>query len=423
VKVICYGAGPYLAQNLRRLRKEGYEPVCASDLDASKWHKPFCGRPNLMVLPLDEALARYPDCKLYVTVDANARGTVLRYLTAERHIAPERIHNWAPIEYRLGCSDLETTIKFRSKQVFVRCYWRHPGIDRCGDTAVDVKRFEEWRSNTIQAIRDGKTTPCEGCEKLKHGWRLVDPKTTSLQVSESDHYSFCNFDCCYCFTKARNRDLDPAKLPDMDEQLDVLRYVSENISGRDLDLQFSTGEIMVHPNRDKIIELLRGYWTLLFTNAAIYSEQLAALMEQGLLTIMTSMDCGTPETFRRIKSVDCFDAVCANLTRYAATGGCVVLKYIMLPGINDTEIEADGFVGLSAKLGAVIQLSNDTRTKRAPLPEGALRVACRIASRARENNLLVIHETDVFSESDNAAISNALYTDCDCRQTASPGKV
>jgi uncharacterized Fe-S cluster-containing radical SAM superfamily protein len=443
VKVIFYGAGPYLAQNLRRLGREGYEPVCACDRDASKWHRPFCGRRDLIVLPLDEALARFPDCRLYVTVDANSMGAVLHYLTAECSIAPERIENWASIEYRLGCGDLETSIKFRSKRVFVRCYWRHPGIDRSGDTAADVRRFEEWRSKMVQAIRDGEPTPCDGCERLKLGWRLVAPRLTSLQVSESDDYSFCNFNCCYCFNKARNKDLDPAKLPDMDEQLDVLKYVSENMSGsdlwhgscppppyisentsgRELELQFKTGEIMVHPNRDKIIDLFQSYRTLLFTNATIYSERLASLMDRGLLTIMTSMDCGTAETFRRIKSVDCFDRVCANLARYAATGGCVALKYIMLPGINDSETEADGFVALATRLGAVVQLSNDTRTKRAPLPEGALGIACRIASRARENNLLVIHEADVFSEPDNAFISSALSANHESRQTTLPGNI
>jgi len=375
-----------------------------------------------MVLPLDEALASFPDCRLYVTVDASAMGPVLRYLTAERSIAPERIENWAPIEHRLGCSDLEATVKFRSKRIFARCYWRRPGIDRCGDTAADIRRFCEWRSKTVQAVRNGEPTPCDGCENLKQGWHLVDHRTTSLQVSESDDYSFCNFNCCYCFNKARNRELDPAKLPDMDEQLDVLRYMSEAMGDRDLKLQFSVGEITVHPNREKFIELFQGYRTLLFTNASIYDERLAALMEQGLLTIMTSIDCGRPETFRRIKSVDCFEKVCANLLRYAATGGCVTLKYIMLPGMNDTETEADAFVGLAAKLGAVVQLSNDTRTRRAPLPEVALGVACRIASRARENNLLVIHETDVFSESDNASISRALSMNCEYRQTALTGK-
>jgi len=411
IKVIFYGAGSYLARNLRRLNKLGYEPACVCDADRSKWNKSFCGHADLIVLSLDEALAKFPDCKLYVTVDSNAMGTVLHYLSIERGIAIEKIVNWAPIEYRLGCNDLETTIKFRSKRVFVRCYWRRPGIDRSDDTASDIRRFNAWREQTIQAIRDGEPTPCDGCNNLKQGWYLVSRQMTSLQVSESDEYSFCNFNCCYCFNKARNKNLDPAKLPYTDEQLEVLRYVSENISEKNLELQFSTGEITVHPNRDKFLKLFHGYETLLFTNAAVYNEQIAALMELGLMTIVVSMDCGTPETFFRIKSVDCYDRVCANLNRYAATGGCVILKYIMLLGINDNETESDGFVDLAARLGAVIQLSNDTRTKCAVLPRNALRIVCRVASRAREKNLLIIHEKEVFSETDNNTISEVLISD------------
>jgi len=409
MKVIFYGAGPYLARNLHRLTRLGYEPVCVCDADDSKWNKPFCGHPALKVLPLDEALGKFPDYQLYVTVDSIALGAVLHYLTANGLVPPERIINWVPIEYRLGCGELETTIKFHSKRVFVRCYRCRPGIDRSGDTALDIQRFNAWREQTIQAIRTGEPSPCDGCGNLKQGWYLVDRKMTSLQVSESDVYSFCNFNCCYCFTKARNRGLDAAYLPDADEQLDVLRYVSENISDRDLELQFSTGEITVHPNRAKFIELFKGYQTLLFTNAAIYDEGLAALMGLGLLTIVVSIDCGKSETFHRIKSVDCFETVRANLLRYAATGGCVILKYIMLTGINDNEAECDGFVDLAAELGAVVQLSNDTRDKCAPLPARTLNMACKIAARARERDLLVIHEREVFSENDNDAIAKTIF--------------
>jgi molybdenum cofactor biosynthesis enzyme MoaA len=412
MKAIFYGAGAYLARNLRRLSVSGYEPVCVSDADQRKWHKPFCGRVELSVLPLDEAIEKFPGCDLLlVTVDNNAMGAVLRYLTAERGIASEQIVNWSPIEYRLGCSDLETTVKFRSKRVFARCYWRRPGIDRSSDIMGDIRRFGEWRDQTIQDLKYGKPTPCDGCEKLKEGWCLTDRKLTTLQISESDEYSFCNFNCCYCFTRARNRDLDPSKLPDTDEQLDVLRYVSENMHDRNLELQFSTGEITVHPNRDKIIDLFKAYKTLLFTNAAIYNEQIAALMAQGLLSIVVSMDCGSAETFRRIKSVDCYEAVRENLERYAATGGCVILKYIMLVRINDNEREVDGFVDLAAKLGAVVQLSNDTRTKRATLSDNALDMVCRIASCARKRNLLVIHEREVFAESDNTVIARTIRDD------------
>ncbi|MDR0378336.1 MAG: radical SAM protein [Candidatus Accumulibacter sp.] len=409
MKVIFYGAGSCLARNLRRLRIDGLDPVCVSDADERKWHKPFFGHPELAVLPLDEALTKFPDCAIHVTVDNDAMGAVLHYLTAERGIPEGRMANWSPIEYRLGCSALETTVKFRSRRVFVRCYWRRPGIARSGDTAEDIRRFGEWRDRTIQDIRDGKPTPCDGCENLKEGWHLVDRKLTSLQISESDTYSFCNFDCCYCFNKARNRPPDLAKLPDADEQLEVLRHVSENMRGRNLELQFSTGEIAVHPNRDKIIELLSGYETLLFTNASIYDERIARLMARGLLTLLVSMDCGTAETFHRVKAVDRYDEVCANLVRYAATGGCVILKYILLEGMNDNETDADGFIDLAEKLGAVVQLSNDTRTRRAKLPAVVLNIVRRIARRAREKNLLLIHERDVFSGSDNDAIHETIH--------------
>ena len=127
-QVIFYGAGPYLAQHWKRLQNEGYFPLCVCDQDKTKHNKPFSGRSEIIVLPLVEALEQYPDKRIYVTVSHPALGTVLHYLTAECGIAEERIVNYVPIEYRLGCPELETSIKFRTKRIFVRCYWRHPGI-------------------------------------------------------------------------------------------------------------------------------------------------------------------------------------------------------------------------------------------------------------------------------------------------------
>lgn len=95
--VIFYGAGPYLAKNLKRLRNEGYAPVCVCDIDQTKHHRPFCGRKDLQILPLAEALERYPEVPLYITVDHTALGNVLHYLTAEQDISAERILNYVPI--------------------------------------------------------------------------------------------------------------------------------------------------------------------------------------------------------------------------------------------------------------------------------------------------------------------------------------
>ena len=405
--VMFYGAGPYLAKNFQRLYREGIRPVCACDADKTKQHRPFCGHGNFMVLPLDEALERYPDVPIYVTVDHTAIGNVLHDLTKKCAIPKERIVNYVPVEYRLGCPELETSIKFRTDRIFVRCYWRHPGIKRGTDTAEDIRRFDRWRRETIANIREGRPSPCDGCEYLRPGWYPVERQLTSLQISDSNEHSYCNFDCTYCFVHARNK--PPVECDgDADEQLSVLRYVSENLPGKTLELQFSTGELTVHPHREEFLELFQNYQTTLFTNAGIYHEKIAELMSRGLLSIVTSMDSGTAETFRRIKNVDCYGEVCGNLARYAATGGCIVLKYILLPDLNDHEADVDGFIDLAARLGAVVQLSNDTRTRCAPLPERARRIVCRLAKRARGLDLLVIHEREVFSPADNAAIEEVL---------------
>lgn len=408
--VIFYGAGPYLAKNLKRLRNEGYVPACVCDIDQTKHHRAFCGLGELQVLPLNEALEQHPELPIYVTVDHTALGNVLHYLTAECNIQAERIVNHVPIEYRKGCAELETSIKFRTKRIFIRCYWRRPGIERGDNIGQDIQRFDKWRNDTVEAIRLNRPSPCDGCEFLKMGWYPVNRQLTSLQVSDSSEHSYCNFNCCYCFAPARNKKTEELP-PEEDEQLDVLRHVSETLTGQALELQFSTGELTVHPHRDEILEHFRHYQTTLFTNAGIYNEKIAGLMSQGLLSIVVSMDSGTGETFRRIKNVDHYEQVCENLERYADTGGCIVLKYIMLPGLNDNAADADGFIALAARLGAVVQLSNDTRNRCAALPERAQRIICRLAEKARENDLLVIHEREVFSPVDNRAIAEVLKGD------------
>ena len=85
------------------------------------------------------------------------------------------------------------------------------------------------------------------------------------------------------------------------------------------------------------------------------------------------------------------------------------MKYIMLPGYNDNDKDVKGFIDLATELGAVVQLSNDTRTRCAILPESGRKAVCHLAELARKNNLLVVHEREVFSKEDNAAIAEVLF--------------
>lgn len=75
------------------------------------------------------------------------------------------------------------------------------------------------------------------------------------------------------------------------------------------------------------------------------------------MLLICSVDSGTPETYHKIKGVDGFARVKQNLSRYAqASLGIVALKYIFVPGLNDTLNDVDGFVKLCVDVNATFVL-------------------------------------------------------------------
>lgn len=75
--VIFYGAGRNACENWERWVKQGLEPVCFVDADIKKQHTFF---EKWEILPLLEAVGRYPDYIIYCTQIAANLGAVQRYL-------------------------------------------------------------------------------------------------------------------------------------------------------------------------------------------------------------------------------------------------------------------------------------------------------------------------------------------------------
>ena len=63
-----------------------------------------------------------------------------------------------------------------------------------------------------------------------------------------------------------------------------------------------------------------------------------------------SLDSGTRKTFAQIKGVDCFDKVKNNIRKYSKNGR-VVLKYIILPNVNDNIDDIKGFLSFAKEIG------------------------------------------------------------------------
>jgi wyosine [tRNA(Phe)-imidazoG37] synthetase (radical SAM superfamily) len=103
--------------------------------------------------------------------------------------------------------------------------------------------------------------------------------------------------------------------------------------------QAASGEITIHPYKDRMFDLMKDKDAKFLTNCFIFDEKIAAILGANpRSSINLSIDAGTSETWYKVKGVDNFDTVMDNLAKYSAS--CIrleqiTLKYIILPGIND----------------------------------------------------------------------------------------
>lgn len=125
--------------------------------------------------------------------------------------------------------------------------------------------------------------------------------------------------------------------------LDTLKAQSK--LSPDAVISLANGEITVNPAGKEFLKLADGYYTIILTNASVFSQDLAERLKKGDAHLFVSVDAGTRESFKKSKGVDAFDRVRENLKRYRQFGA-VILKYILLEGINDDDANIDGVIDL-----------------------------------------------------------------------------
>ena len=118
--------------------------------------------------------------------------------------------------------------------------------------------------------------------------------------------------------------------------------------------QVSSGEITLHPYRDRIMELVRDRHAVFYTNAFLFDEAISQkLHDDPYSAIDLSIDAGTPGTWRKVKGFDNFETVLSNLHRYrqnSARPGQIILKYIILPDVNDGPEDLSAVVEIAKRL-------------------------------------------------------------------------
>lgn len=251
-----------------------------------------------------------------------------------------------------SCKYLNEQITFYTDNVASCCSgFTSPVFYKIKDNKIDFDEIIKNKRNFVERFKNGQPLEkCLPCYNLKeYDSSLGYNKFKKLLIS---HYTCCNCACVYCtrdsYIPKEDKQLKPAY-----ELLPIIKemYKRKLISKDNLDVEFQGGDIGCLNEFTDLVKLLaknsKSYFHF-FTNNIIYYEIIEKLFNENRAELVVSLDCGSSETFERIKRVNKFNDVVNNLKRYIKNSKYpnILIKYIFLREINDNKEEIDKFLNL-----------------------------------------------------------------------------
>ena len=196
------------------------------------------------------------------------------------------------------------------------------------------EKNEKRRIEIIEQMKQGVIPErCKLCPMLEEKtWKEFDGKIHKITVFNWKH---CNAACFYCSV-----------------HIEQGRLTNETF------VAFMGGEPTMLEEFPKILQLLlsKNCKLEVLTNGIkcepVISEMLKA---DNHNMICISVDCGTRESYKRIKRVDKFDEVKQTIKNYIQEAqdkaNRVKIKYIIFPNVNDNKKEIDSFFSFCSEIG------------------------------------------------------------------------
>jgi hypothetical protein len=340
-----------LATRLRAIARLATDPgpLHATLLDAWQSLLPIAGTPDLH--GSDSQYAKLARGFLALMAEGASAGTV------QARLRPIMDSSWS-------CTDLHHSVFLAPAQIRTCCkrFFRDGAMqgdavlfDVADSADASIERILAAKQSLHTAINRDDPTACTACPFLEFkAWGPVAP--LSIRHLSLEYHSVCNLHCSYCnetyFGGAKPR-------------YDVAALVESLPLQADATVVWGGGEPTIAPGFTPIVEHLAtrpGLTQRVLTNATKHSATVERLLAAGRITITTSIDAGTPETFTRIRGRDRLARVLHNLQRYAAAdAGAVTIKYIFTDD-NATLAECRAFVGAlqdADLLRCSVQISRD----------------------------------------------------------------
>ena len=246
------------------------------------------------------------------------------------------------------------------------------------DPKESLNNFIEFRRNMIEENKrvyqtDNKervhTNLCVNCSKyVVKEWETNTSEMSfvSLAVGPSP----CQSKCIYCGHIQYDNIMTDKSIEGYEKLFKLMKYSKDiGIINDKSIIQIASGEITIHPYKDKMIEMVDGFTTLFLSNCFKFDQGIADHLKSNPHSrINLSIDSGTAITWKKVKGFNNFNTVLNNLRKYynycdQVNHQQIELKYIILPGINTRMQDYLGVINIMKELNVKkLIISKDLRT-------------------------------------------------------------
>ena len=401
-KVLFYGAGVYAAVIYRHARQKSElygEPVAFIDRDPYKRGHDLFGLP---IFSWEDARERYGDSfYVYVTAEPRVAPDIISFLL-EQSFSAKQIINYEPVEKRLGCRNADHSLVALLDGSYV--YYR--GCNAIGDNLSykDITlacRVELGRAShpdelkkSVNTIRDMNNMISGGaCEGIYENCRDCIDRKMKYYFSKQKLRRFnicgtvpCNYKCCYCCQDHEVYEKFRGEAYPLSRKI-LHALEQEGLIDGDTCISIGAGEFTANVGGNELVAEMAGkYPLLLLTNGYLFSLEAAGAIKQSG-AILCDLDAGTPESYRKIKGVDGFKQVSEHIREYAKYGP-IILKYILLEGMNDSPEDLEGFFKLADEIATRVDLTRDFLNISGRFSDNTLRFAAKFIKHFRDKGKL-----------------------------------
>ena len=249
-----------------------------------------------------------------------------------------------------SCKDLNNQITFYPDAIDSCCSgFSSPRFYKIENNKIDFDRLISSKINYVNEFKNGKTLPtCLNCHNLQnYDEKLQFDKFSKVLVN---HFTSCNCACIYCvrdfyISKDQKQSKPNYELVPVINEM----YKRNLISTDKLEVEFQGGDIGCLKEFKSLVNLFYKKSNSnfhFFTNNIVYYDIIQHLFDENRAELIISLDCGTRETYKKIKRVDKFDLVVNNVKKYVKKSKFpnIIMKYILLNNINDNKNEIKSFM-------------------------------------------------------------------------------